>query len=241
MADETATEPPTPAEPRLASTVMLIRDRPDGSPGVETWMLRRVNKMTFAPGMSVFPGGGVDAVDRDPDAVEIAEASQFARRFGVDDNLAAILVRTAIRETLEETGVVLDESHVRPWARWITPLTEPRRYDTFFFVALDQADSLPEGITTEASHSDWIPVEQAMAEYWANERPMLPPTTVALNELAEFGTAAEAFDASLSREITTIVPVIRREDDGSMVADLGDGRLITLPNTQRAASGRQVP
>ncbi|MCW2541579.1 MAG: hydrolase [Frankiales bacterium] len=241
MADETATEPAAPVEPRLASTVMLIRDRPDGSPGVETWMLRRVNKMTFAPGMSVFPGGGVDAIDREADAVEIAQAAEFARRFGVDDTLAAVLVRTAIRETLEETGVVLDESHLRPWARWITPLIEPRRYDTFFFVALAQVDSLPAGITTEASHSDWIPVEQAMAEYWAHERPMLPPTTVALNELAEFATAAEAFDGALTREITTIVPVIRREEDGGMVADVGDGRIVALPSSQRAASGRQVP
>ena len=41
------------AVPREAATVLLLRDGPDG---LETWLLRRVPKMAFAPGMSVFPG-----------------------------------------------------------------------------------------------------------------------------------------------------------------------------------------
>ena len=47
---------------RPAATVMLVRD---GADGLETFVLRRVSAMAFAAGMTVFPGGGVDAADRD--------------------------------------------------------------------------------------------------------------------------------------------------------------------------------
>ena len=45
---------------RDASTVMLVRD---GAAGVEVFLVRRVRGMVFAGGMTVFPGGGVGAVD----------------------------------------------------------------------------------------------------------------------------------------------------------------------------------
>ena len=53
----------TPAEPRAASTVVLLREG-DGLPGgLEVYLLRRHVSMEFAPGMRVFPGGGVDPRD----------------------------------------------------------------------------------------------------------------------------------------------------------------------------------
>ena len=48
------------ATPRDAATVVLVRD---GSSGMEVFLLRRVPEMAFAAGMTVFPGGGVDAAD----------------------------------------------------------------------------------------------------------------------------------------------------------------------------------
>src|SRR4051794_41519504 len=50
----------TPAEPRHASTVVLLRD---GSSGVQAYLLRRQKTMAFAAGMYVFPGGSVDPRD----------------------------------------------------------------------------------------------------------------------------------------------------------------------------------
>src|SRR3954451_10466805 len=51
-----------PAEPRHASTVVLLRDAV-GAPGVESYLLRRQKTMAFAAGMYVFPGGAVDPRD----------------------------------------------------------------------------------------------------------------------------------------------------------------------------------
>ena len=52
----------TPAEPRDAATVVLLRPGPSGP---EVYLLRRQTSMAFAGGMCVFPGGGVDPRDFD--------------------------------------------------------------------------------------------------------------------------------------------------------------------------------
>ncbi|HEX4728355.1 MAG TPA: NUDIX hydrolase, partial [Jatrophihabitans sp.] len=157
-----------PVQPRLAASVLLVRDSPAG---LQTWLLRRVPKMAFAPGMSVFPGGGVDPVDSA--GFQVAESSAVAARFGVTVEQAGVLLRAAVRELAEETGLALPSSALLPWARWITPEVEPRRYDTFFFVAGLDASWQPAAVTGEASHADWFLVSQALEEYRQGERPML--------------------------------------------------------------------
>ena len=64
--------------------------------------------MSFAGGMCVFPGGGVDPRDFDH-AVAWAGPSpeSWARRLGVDEPMARALVCAAVRETFEESGVLL--------------------------------------------------------------------------------------------------------------------------------------
>lgn len=97
-----------PTEPRAAATVILLRDAQDG-PGVEVYLLRRVISMAFAAGMHVFPGGSVD--DRDAELPNSAWAgpppAAWAGRLNADDALARALVCAAVRETFEESGVLL--------------------------------------------------------------------------------------------------------------------------------------
>ncbi|BDB41334.1 NUDIX hydrolase [Mycobacterium kiyosense] len=98
------TEPHVPLPARPAATVMLIRDAPGG---LNIFLMRRHSQMEFAPGVIVFPGGGVDDRDR---TAEIAWAGPppqwWAERFGVDADLAEALVCAAARETFEESGVL---------------------------------------------------------------------------------------------------------------------------------------
>jgi 8-oxo-dGTP pyrophosphatase MutT (NUDIX family) len=96
----------TPAA-RPAATVVLLRDAP-GDGALEVFLQRRVTAMAFAAGMTVFPGGGVDAGDRpDPDRWRGPEPPWWAGRFGLPDDVAGALVVTAVRETFEECGVLL--------------------------------------------------------------------------------------------------------------------------------------
>ncbi|MBF4163220.1 NUDIX hydrolase [Nocardioides acrostichi] len=98
----------SPAVPRNAATVVLLRD---GDTGPEAYYLRRQRSMDFAGGMAVFPGGGVDARDFDADLGEGAWAgpapSEWAEVLGVEEDLAVALVCAAVRETFEESGVLL--------------------------------------------------------------------------------------------------------------------------------------
>lgn len=96
-----------PTAPRTAATVMLVRDGAPGD-GVEVFMLRRVASMAFAPRMWVFPGGGVDPRDADPDLPWAGPpVAEWAERLGCDEGLARSLVAAAVREVFEECGVLL--------------------------------------------------------------------------------------------------------------------------------------
>ena len=90
---------------RDAATVALLRDTSDG---VEVYLLRRVRAMAFAGGMHVFPGGAVDPADAEVGGGWAGPPpSEFAAALGCDEPLARALVRAAVRETFEESGVLL--------------------------------------------------------------------------------------------------------------------------------------
>ena len=95
---------------KLAATVILLRD---GATGLEVWVQERVSSMPNYPGMTVFPGGGVDSRDLPPqfgNARELWEgpsAVSLAQRMGTTRYKAHALVFAAIRELFEETGTLL--------------------------------------------------------------------------------------------------------------------------------------
>jgi 8-oxo-dGTP pyrophosphatase MutT (NUDIX family) len=97
-----------PVDVKHASTVVLLRDG-DGRPGgLEVYLLRRHVDMAFAAGMCVFPGGGVDPRDFDADIGWVGPApAEWATRLDTDEAFARALVCAAVRETFEESGVLL--------------------------------------------------------------------------------------------------------------------------------------
>ncbi len=245
---------------RDASTVVLLRDGTEDSGGVEAWLLTRVKQMAFAAGMTVFPGGRVDAADAHLPFAGPA-CAHIAARFGCDESLARALLGAAVRETFEETGVLLttpsadlsaartdveagrvgfgdllnehglsiDGEGLRPWARWVTPAGETRRYDTRFFVGAlpDGADA--QDVTSESSEASWVGVRTALDQAQRGERMMLPPTLVTLASLVEFATVRDALAAADARPVEAVRPTIRLTDDGAVLVDLPDGSSIALP------------
>ena len=104
---------PVPVTPRPAATVMLLRDQP--THGLEVLLLRRSENTPFVPGAHVFPGGAVEASDDDAgfdahtDLTDVA-ASEILR---VPSGGRAFWV-AAVRECLEEAGVLLSTSGGQP-------------------------------------------------------------------------------------------------------------------------------
>ena len=94
----------TPAVPRDAATVILLRQ----APGVEAFLLKRTDALEFAPGACVFPGGSVDERDGDGQVGWAGRSpDQFAAWLNTSADRARALVCAAVRETFEESGVLL--------------------------------------------------------------------------------------------------------------------------------------
>ena len=93
-----------PAVPRDAATVILLRE----APGVEAFLLRRTDALEFAPGACVFPGGSVDERDGDGHIGWAGRSpAEFAEWLNTSAERARALVCAAVRETFEESGVLL--------------------------------------------------------------------------------------------------------------------------------------
>src|SRR5262249_468485 len=185
---------------RDAATVVLLRD---GACGIEAWLLTRVAHMAFAAGMTVFPGGRVEPGDADlpwaaappaDSAVVGAAVRETFEETGVllgvprldllterDDVEAG---RTSFGALLRSHGAAIDPAGLRPWARWITPEAEARRYDTRFFVAALPDGQEPAAVTGEAVSAGWASGSEALAHWERGERRRLPPQIQTLRGIA---------------------------------------------------------
>jgi 8-oxo-dGTP pyrophosphatase MutT (NUDIX family) len=149
------------SEPRDAATLMLI-DRSGATPKV--LLGRRHADHKFMPGKFVFPGGRIEAFDRQMTAASElhpdAEKKLLERVEKPSRDFARAFALAAVRETAEETGLLLGVRRDQPpaipgeiWsefakasvhpnlgqlhfvARAITPPRRPRRFDTRFLTA----------------------------------------------------------------------------------------------------------
>jgi 8-oxo-dGTP pyrophosphatase MutT (NUDIX family) len=112
-------------------------------------------------------------------------------------------------EVLREQGLVLRGDLLAAWSRWITPESEPRRYDAYFFAARLPEGQLTRHVGAEASHGLCAsPVDTAGL-------PMLPPTRVTLAQLAECSTVDGVMETAAHRD--AVRPVRPRFVDGRLV------------------------
>lgn len=246
-----------PAEPRNAATVVLLRP---GASGPEVYLLQRQTSMEFAAGMCVFPGGGVDPRDFDRDVAWAGPPpATWAERLGTDEETARALVCAAVRETFEESGVllagespdsvvadttgddweadrvalearelamtefltrrglVLRSDLLGAWDGWLTPVFEPRRYRTWFFVA-----DLPEGqrtrdVSSESERVVWLPAADAVAAVDAGDMFMLPPTYLTCLDISRYADPDAALAACADRTVEMFMPeVVGRGEDATL-------------------------
>lgn len=214
-------------EPRPAATVVLLRE---GESGPETLLLCRSSRVGFFPRAWVFPGGRVDEADR-------LLPARGAEALPEEGRAAAL---AAVRECFEEAGIWLgagdpgpelrarlnagelrlhelagleaDLHRLRPWARWVTPVAESRRYDTWFYLAVVGPGTEATPDEGEATQSAWVRPTDALAR--PEDYPMAPPTFRTLEELAELGSL-EAILASLpARRLDPLCPRLEQNAEG---------------------------
>ncbi|MEX2617612.1 MAG: hypothetical protein WD767_16100 [Alphaproteobacteria bacterium] len=205
MTDRTtlAAQKKRPAHPHDAASVVLLRGTRTNP---EVLLGRRRLNARFMPGVYVFPGGRVDRTDA-------AEAEPFPLRHDVLAQMrrhcpprrAQALAWAAIRETWEETGLLIGEpgdigdggrsplhaayaaANLKPAAgqlhyilRAITPARSPIRFNTRFFLADGAATHGTLQHTTELEDIGWRSATAALSDF-----NLMTVTHLALSEAIE--------------------------------------------------------
>ena len=122
-------------------------------------------------------------------------------------------------EFLARENLVLRADLLRPWANWITPIGEKRRYDTRFFAAVVPEGQVADGLTSEADIVAWRTPEAALADWRSGASVLLPPTWTQLTELRDFASTADLLAAE--PEIEPILPLLHHVD-GTLRVDFPD-------------------
>lgn len=155
----------------------------------------------------------------------------------VADRQALIARDVSFAEFLQRRGLVLRSDLLGAWARWITPEFEPRRYDTWFFVA-----ALPEGQRTsddssEADRTVWIRPQEALAAYDRAELSMMPPTVATLRTLVTYARVDSALAGSTGHDLTPVLARARMEGDELVLSWPGHEEFTKHIPTAPADSG----
>lgn len=215
-----------PVKPRDAGSLIVWRP---GADGPEVLMGRRSRRAAFVPDFFVFPGGRLDPADGtvraatplDPDA---------ARRMAVRGKaaLAEALALAAVRETYEETGLLLAEigdpgevAHAE-WAAWralgfapglhrlryfgraITSPSSPIRFHARFFLTRDSELRGTLGGSGELSELAYYPATEVLANM-----PVVDVTEFMLNRLIAYARSPLHFEAR--------TPIFAYKDDAPFV------------------------
>ena len=241
--------PKPPPEARPSASVLLLRD---AEPSLEVFMVQRHHQIDFATGAMVFPGGKVEPSDRDP------RIRSRARHDGRLDDEAIAYLAAAVRETFEESGVLLAYErnshepvgaaripdmasryrrplengevglfylleaedlellcdHFVPFARWITPVFMPKRFETCFFVVEAPAHQAALHDGNESVDSVWLTVNDAVEQQRRGQRKIIFPTLAQLQKLGRSRTVAEALERSRSEPVVTVMPRLEKDSEG---------------------------
>lgn len=123
---------------------------------------------------------------------------------------------------LGELGARLSLSLLTPFSRWITPDSEPARFDTAFYVARAPLGQRAEHDQREVVGGDWFTPGVALEALERGEIRLAPPTSRTLQDLAETASVDAAVALAGSRRPPLIAPLIREIGDELVLIYPGD-------------------
>ena len=222
-------------------------DRDPAIPGLEA--LPDAQRARFLPA----PGGDAHP-EEDDRAAWAAGAREAFEEAGVllargarlaeaaRDRAAVHAGRLTLRALLERHGLRLEPEAMVPWARWITPSRERRRFDARFFVAALPEGQIAEADETETSDGTWLTARAALSRHARREVFLPPPTRRILEELAALpggglgAGVASVLAALRDRPVYPVLPRVELGEDTIRIHlphgpeyDRLDGEGLALP------------
>jgi 8-oxo-dGTP pyrophosphatase MutT (NUDIX family) len=206
-------------------------------------MVRRNSSGTFASSL-VFPGGGLEQSDASGeweslvDDFDAYEPDERALRIGVlretweETSIlvgattspappAGTVTELDFREFVESSGIRIRLDAVLPFGHWVTPVIVPRRFDTRFYLARMPAGQVAVADGSETVGIEWVSPAAAVRAARSGEWPIIFPTLMNLDRLAESADTNAALDTARARPLFTVQPVMEIQPDGTQV--------ITIP------------
>ena len=235
-----------PASPRLSATILLLRDAPQFEvlmvkrhhqidfasgalvfPGGKTeaadadqawsehcadWSNFDADERTLriAAIREAFEEAGILLVTG-PGRLWETDAEVMAARVSVERGECAFL------DLVKSLNVKLDLSALTRFARWITPVMMPKRFDTHFFLAVAPSDQLAICDGHETVDAEWVAPGDALALAESGERTIIFPTRMNLKLLGESQDAGSAVNAARIRPEVTVTPWVEKRASGSVL------------------------
>jgi 8-oxo-dGTP pyrophosphatase MutT (NUDIX family) len=137
---------------------------------------------------------------------EVVDVDAKADPSWEDDRQGLIDRRFSLSELLARRGLRLRADLLRPWAHWVTPEVEPKRYDTRFFVAAMPPGQATRDVGGESDRMVWLRPQEALDLHEAGGLAMLPPTAFTLAELTNYPNVRSVLEAANERDIKPVLP-----------------------------------
>jgi 8-oxo-dGTP pyrophosphatase MutT (NUDIX family) len=251
--------PSEPAPIRPAATIVLVRDDPafqvlmvkrhhqiDFASGALVFPGGKTHQGDHDPAWSAHATGW-EAAPEDQRALRIAAIREVYEEAGVllardaagavfhgDERMgtareAVARDERAFIDLVAELGVRIDLEALTPFARWITPSMMPKRFDTWFYLALANSEQLAVCDGWETVDAEWIAPSEAIALAAAGERKVIFPTRMNLQLLAEASSGADAVARAKARPLVTVEPKVQPREGGPVLvipADAGYGDVV---------------
>ena len=142
----------------------------------------------------------------------IADASSHG---GIESLRQALMDdEVSLMDVIEELDAVLDVGGMVHIAHWVTPVVEPRRYDTHFFAAALPDGRRPEPDPREMTEAAWLRPRTALERFERGDLPMVFPTVRTLESLRDYGATEEILSSYRHRPVRRILPRLVRTRTG---------------------------
>lgn len=207
--------------PALASTLILVDDQTE--PGeMRVLLLKRAETMSFVAGSWVFPGGVIEPEDHPAPPIPLCPNN---------NQLPHAVVQAAIRETEEESGLVVPNSDLHYFSHWTTPINSPKRFSTWYLLGRAPFGQQVCVDGEEMTDALWLTAREALAACARAELKLSPPTFATLWELQGYRCYEDLISLVRNRTPPVILPkairgeketvLLFNDDAGYAKSDLG--------------------
>ena len=229
----------TPVFPIPAATIILLKDDPDG---MKILILRKASGKHFASGALVFPGGKVAESDEkfmgdigekrnEYSILKIAAIREMYEECGIAlarELTSDLLIDSDVLTTHQknyESSTLLEFAAVIPlviatdrlvrFAHWITPPSQPKRFDTHFFVATAPPGQIePKVDGYEIVEAQWYKPKDIINDVQAGSVKLVLPTLMNVMKLSNIKTVDEAIEMAQSHNVIPVTPVRKQTRKG---------------------------